>query len=78
MLADLRALIDADIADEPLRRLTRTLVDRHAERLKALPATPRNFYPFAGGWLEHTLSVARTPPGWPTATASATRTCGRR
>src|SRR5262245_3834119 len=63
MLAELRAVIDADIADVPLRLLTRTLVDRHADRLKVLPATERRFYPFAGGWLEHTLSVARTC-GW--------------
>jgi 3'-5' exoribonuclease len=60
MLADLRTLIDAEITDVPLRRLTRTLIDRHADRLKTLPAHPRTFYPFPGGWLEHTLSVART------------------
>src|SRR5215213_2328896 len=34
MLGDLRALIDADIADQPLRKLTRSLIDRHADRLK--------------------------------------------
>jgi 3'-5' exoribonuclease len=59
MLADLRALIDAEIADDSMRRLTLTLIDRHADRLKALPATHRHFYPYPGGWLEHTLSVAR-------------------
>lgn len=60
MFTELRALIDAEIADEPLRRLTRTLIDRHADTLKLLPAHERRFYPFPGGWLEHTLSVART------------------
>jgi 3'-5' exoribonuclease len=60
MLADLRALIDAEIADVPLRRLALSLIDRHADRLKAIPATHRHFYPYPGGWLEHTLSVART------------------
>ncbi|HJZ89762.1 MAG TPA: HD domain-containing protein [Gemmataceae bacterium] len=59
-LADLRALIEAQIADEPLRRLVLGLIDRHAEKLKAIPAHPRAFYPFPGGWLEHVLSVART------------------
>jgi 3'-5' exoribonuclease len=59
MLADLRALIDAEIADPPLRKLTSTLIDRHADRLKVLPASERRFYPFPGGWLEHTLSVTR-------------------
>src|SRR5258708_38911906 len=62
MLAELQALIDAEIADVPLRQLVRNLIDRHADRLKVLPATLRNFYPFRGGWLEHTLAVARTPP----------------
>ncbi len=59
MLADLRALIDAEIADRPLRKLTLAIVDRHADRLKVLPASERRFYPFPGGWMEHTLSVAR-------------------
>jgi 3'-5' exoribonuclease len=60
MLAELRSLIDAEISDDPLRRLTRSLIDRHADKLKVLPATERRFYPFPGGWLEHTLSVARS------------------
>jgi 3'-5' exoribonuclease len=63
MFADLRVLIESEIADVPLRRLTVSLIDRHAERLKVLPATQRHFYPYPGGWLEHTLSVARTC-GW--------------
>ena len=60
MLAELRALVEAEIADLPLRRLTSTLIDTHADRLKVLPAHEKRFYPFPGGWLEHTLSVART------------------
>jgi 3'-5' exoribonuclease len=63
MLAELRGLIQTEIADEPLRRLTLTLVDRYADRLKLLPASVRNYYPFPGGWLEHTLSVTRTALG---------------
>jgi 3'-5' exoribonuclease len=60
MLAELQALAETHITDEPLRRLVRTLLDRHADTLKKLPATQRQFYPFPGGWLEHTLSVAHT------------------
>ena len=60
MFAELRALIDSEIADEPLRTLTRTIVDRQAERLKTLPAHEKRFYPFPGGLLEHTLSVTRS------------------
>jgi 3'-5' exoribonuclease len=60
MFADLRALVEAEVKDEPLRHLVLALLDRHADALKRLPAHPRTFYPFPGGWLEHTLSVARS------------------
>lgn len=60
MLADLRALVGAEIGDPPLRQLVSALIDRHADRLKQLPASEKRFYPFPGGWLEHTLAVART------------------
>jgi 3'-5' exoribonuclease len=57
MLTELRNLAEKHIADEPLRRLVLTLLERHAEPLQRLPATQRNFYPFCGGLLEHLLSV---------------------
>ncbi|MBL8794921.1 MAG: HD domain-containing protein [Planctomycetia bacterium] len=60
MLAELRAEVEKHIADVPLRRLVLTILDRHAEPLKRLPATQRHFYPFPGGLLEHTLSVTRS------------------
>ena len=60
MFADLKALAEAQIADAPLRRLVLTLLERHAEALKSLPATQRHFYPFLGGLLEHILSVTRS------------------
>src|SRR5207302_8788220 len=60
MLAELKALAETQIADEPLRRLVLTLLDRHAGPLKHLPATQRHFYPFPGGLLEHTLAVTQT------------------
>ncbi len=59
MFAELHGLAEKEISDEPLRKLVLMLLDRHAERLKALPATIRHFHPFRGGWLEHTLSVAK-------------------
>ena len=59
MLAELRQLVETNVADEPLRRLVLGLLDRHAEALKALPATQNKFHPFAGGLLEHTLSVTK-------------------
>lgn len=60
MFAELKGLAEAQIADEPLRRLVLTVLDRHAEPFKRLPATQGKFYPFAGGLLEHTLSVTRS------------------
>jgi 3'-5' exoribonuclease len=60
MFAQLRALAECQIADEPLRRLVLTLLDCHPEALKRLPATLGKFFPFAGGLLEHTLSVTHS------------------
>lgn len=60
MFSELHSVIETEIADEPLRRLVLALLDRHVEALKRLPATQRHYHPFAGGWLEHTLSVTRT------------------
>lgn len=60
MFAELHELAERHIADLPLRRLVLTLLDRHAEPLQRLPATPRHFYPFAGGLLEHILSVTHS------------------
>ncbi len=60
IFTELRTLAEAELRDEPLRRLVLGLLDRHAEVLKKLPASERRFHPFPGGWLEHTLSVTRT------------------
>ena len=57
MFAQLKDLATTHIADEPLRKLVLTLLDAHAEGLMRLPATRDKYYPFAGGLLEHTLSV---------------------
>jgi 3'-5' exoribonuclease len=59
MFAELRGVVTAGIADEPLRRLVLTLLDRHPERFKKMGATRRHYYAFPGGLLEHTLSVAK-------------------
>jgi 3'-5' exoribonuclease len=60
MFAELRGIAEEQIADLPLRRLVLTILDRHAEALKRLPATLDKFYPFCGGLLEHLLSVTHT------------------
>jgi 3'-5' exoribonuclease len=60
MFLELRGLAEKHIADKQLQRLVVTLLDRHADALKQLPATTRHFYPYPGGLLEHTLSVTHT------------------
>lgn len=55
----LRELAEGEISHEPLRRLVLGLLDGHRSRLLKLPASPRHYHPFVGGWVEHTLSVTR-------------------
>lgn len=59
MFADLRSLAETEIADAPARSLVLKLLDDHSNTLLNLPAHPRAFFPYPGGWLEHTLSVTR-------------------
>ncbi len=54
----IRELAESELSDDGLKVLTLKLLDEHADALKPLPATSRQFYPFPGGWLEHTLAVA--------------------
>jgi 3'-5' exoribonuclease len=60
MFAELLALVNGEIADGPLRALVLYLLNANATALKQLPGSVRHYYPFAGGWLEHTLSVSRS------------------
>ena len=60
MFGELRGILEGSITDEPLRKLVLLLLDRHGEVLKNLPATQRHFFPFPGGWLEHTLTVVKS------------------
>jgi 3'-5' exoribonuclease len=60
MFAELEVLVNNEIADAPLRSLVLGLLAGNAAQLKMLPGSARHYYPFAGGWLEHTLAVART------------------
>jgi 3'-5' exoribonuclease len=60
MLRDLQTLVTGEVTDAPLRTLVLNLLHDHAAALKVLPGSAKRYYPFAGGWLEHTLSVARS------------------
>ena len=59
MFEELTKLAEAEIADVHLKALTLDLLTVHAGDLKRLPATQGKFFPFPGGWLEHTLSVTK-------------------
>ncbi|MGF1581663.1 MAG: 3'-5' exoribonuclease YhaM family protein [Gemmataceae bacterium] len=59
MFADLRQIAEEQITNEGLQNLVMTILDRHADAIKTMPATDRRHYPFHGGLLEHTLSVTR-------------------
>jgi 3'-5' exoribonuclease len=57
MFAELLTTVAKEIGDEPLKRLVLKILDDNAEKLRLLPGSLNKYYPFAGGWLEHTLSV---------------------
>jgi 3'-5' exoribonuclease len=60
MYEELWKLAETSIEDVPLRRLVLTVLERTKTQLKHVPATQKKFYPFAGGLLEHLLSVTHT------------------
>ena len=60
MFGELLAIAGESIQDKPLRRLVLTILERHREALKRLPATRHRFFPFFGGLLEHILSVTHS------------------
>ena len=59
LMAELRALANKHIGDEPLRGLVLAVLEQHGPALARLPATRDRAYAYRGGWLEHTLSVTR-------------------
>jgi 3'-5' exoribonuclease len=60
MYQELWTIAESHISDVPLRRLVLTILEQKKTQLKQLPATQRHFFPFAGGLLEHLLSVTHT------------------
>lgn len=60
MYQELWMLAETTIGDVPLRRLVLTLLTKTQKQLKRVPASQKHFYPYAGGLLEHTLSVTHS------------------
>lgn len=59
MFDELVGLARSEIQEPNLLALVVDLLERHAELLLRLPAATRNHHAFAGGFLEHVLSVTR-------------------
>jgi 3'-5' exoribonuclease len=59
MFKDLREFVGHNISDDPLKRLVTGLLDAHAAKILIAPASFKQYFPFPGGWLEHTINVAR-------------------
>lgn len=60
MFEELLGLARAEISDAALARLVESMLQENRETLLTLPAATRNHHAFAGGFLEHVLSVTRT------------------
>ena len=60
MFDELRALADERIADRALAELVTGILDSSRETLLKLPAATHNHHAYAGGFLEHVVSVTRT------------------
>ncbi|MBW3595665.1 MAG: HD domain-containing protein [Planctomycetes bacterium] len=59
LLEQLLAAARDEIRDAGLRDLTTSILEAHRETLLTLPAATRNHHNFAGGFLEHVVSVVR-------------------
>lgn len=53
-------IVEEHVDDEPLAALTLAILNDHRETLLRLPAATRNHHAYAGGFLEHVLSVTKT------------------
>lgn len=60
MFAELVATVERHVADPAVRGLLRDMLLDNREAICRFPAARRNHHAFAGGLLEHTLSVTRT------------------
>jgi len=59
MYAALLKIAKEKIGSEPLRQLVVGILEEHGEAIKRAPAAARNHHAYAGGFLEHVLSVTR-------------------
>lgn len=60
MWTELTSIARDEIPDPALSALVLAILEEHRQSLVALPAATRHHHAFAGGFLEHVLSVTRT------------------
>lgn len=60
MFDELRELVASSIKDKAVAALVGAILDDNRETLLKLPAATHNHHAYAGGFLEHVLSVTRT------------------
>jgi len=60
MFTELLEIAEREISIVPLRQLVIGLFEEHRETIRRLPAASKNHHAFAGGFLEHVLSVTRS------------------
>jgi len=60
MFEELLAIVGRGIDDSPLRRLVESILSTNRDALLECPAARHNHHAYAGGLLEHTLSVTRS------------------
>ncbi len=60
LFAELIGLAETEIQDDSLRTLVTKILSQHRETLLLLPAATRNHHVYAGGFLEHVLSVTHS------------------
>jgi 3'-5' exoribonuclease len=60
MFDELRKLVAENINDAPVAKLVTAILDDNRQTLLKLPAATHNHHAYAGGFLEHVLSVAKT------------------
>jgi 3'-5' exoribonuclease len=60
MFNELREIAEGQITPAELSRVVVTILDEHRDALLTAPAARHNHHAFAGGLLEHTLSVTRS------------------
>ncbi|MEX0716370.1 MAG: HD domain-containing protein [Planctomycetaceae bacterium] len=58
--AELLEIARTHITEAPLRRLVVEILEEHAEAIQRIGAASRNHHAYAGGFVEHVLSVTKT------------------